>query len=82
MVAFAIFCFLKNTCRTFSTSNSKLTRFSSRTSLDISKVGILIPQKTPKKHYLSGQLFVHTVFAYRGIILCSFDCRVYKKPKL
>uniref|UniRef100_A0A183V8R6 ApaG domain-containing protein n=1 Tax=Toxocara canis TaxID=6265 RepID=A0A183V8R6_TOXCA len=27
------------------------------------------------------QLFLHKVFAYRGIVICSFKCKVHEKPR-
>ncbi|CAD5222272.1 unnamed protein product [Bursaphelenchus xylophilus] len=31
--------------------------------------------------YPAGQVFLHRVFAYRGVVVCSFDCKVYGKQK-
>ncbi|KAI6214966.1 hypothetical protein M3Y94_00330300 [Aphelenchoides besseyi] len=41
---------------------------------EIFAVGRLAERST---RYKNGQIFLHRVFAYRGVILCSFDCKVY-----
>ncbi|CAD5216841.1 unnamed protein product [Bursaphelenchus okinawaensis] len=33
------------------------------------------------ERYPAGQVFLHRVFAYRGVVVCSFDCKVYGKHK-
>ncbi|VDN17920.1 unnamed protein product [Gongylonema pulchrum] len=44
------------------------------------ELGHLTAQRSDEEPYPSGQLFLHKVFPYRGIILCSFTCPVEEKP--
>uniref|UniRef100_A0A0N5AY03 ApaG domain-containing protein n=1 Tax=Syphacia muris TaxID=451379 RepID=A0A0N5AY03_9BILA len=41
-----------------------------------------LPRNKVDGPYPAGQLFIHKVFAYRGIIFCSFNCRIHEKSKV
>ena len=55
-----------------------LIRTCRRSTARLSEVGVL---ETPKAEgsYLTGQLFLHRVFGYRGIILFPWQARVYDR---
>ncbi|KAI6241473.1 ApaG domain-containing protein [Aphelenchoides fujianensis] len=50
-------------------------RAGSTNSPDYEIVGRFADKSTSR--YKAGQLFLHRVFAYRGIIVCSFDCKEF-----
>ncbi|VDK50050.1 unnamed protein product [Anisakis simplex] len=48
----------------------------------LKEIGRLLPlKKLSEGPYDAGQLFLHKVFAYRGIVICSFKCPLHEKPK-
>lgn len=48
----------------------------------LKEIGRFTPlKKEIEGPYQPGQLFLHKVFAYRGVIICSFSCRVHEKSK-
>uniref|UniRef100_A0A914UY33 ApaG domain-containing protein n=1 Tax=Plectus sambesii TaxID=2011161 RepID=A0A914UY33_9BILA len=47
----------------------------------LKELGTFEQSKPTSSVYNSGQLFLHKVFAYRGVVLCSAPCKVYEKPK-
>ena len=53
-------------------------RFSSNTKLE--HVGILSENST-QSTYVTGQTFLHRVFAYRGVVLHAWNARVYEKNR-
>uniref|UniRef100_A0A914YA61 ApaG domain-containing protein n=1 Tax=Panagrolaimus superbus TaxID=310955 RepID=A0A914YA61_9BILA len=64
--------------RTFATSNVNFVRFrgsSTNPPLELVKVGKLCGSKK-EGLFEPGQLFLHRVFAYRGVIVCSFNVKV------
>uniref|UniRef100_F1L8W8 Polymerase delta-interacting protein 2 n=1 Tax=Ascaris suum TaxID=6253 RepID=F1L8W8_ASCSU len=71
------------TIRLFSSSTRRQARFRSGSGgSSLKEIGRLVPQKKASDGpYAPGQLFLHKVFAYRGIIICSFKCRVHEKPR-
>jgi len=61
-----------------SATSRSLIRTCRRSTARLSEVGVL---ETPKAEgsYLTGQLFLHRVFGYRGIILFPWQARVYDR---
>uniref|UniRef100_A0A914CE35 ApaG domain-containing protein n=1 Tax=Acrobeloides nanus TaxID=290746 RepID=A0A914CE35_9BILA len=62
--------------RAFTTSKTHFLRFRSAMPPDLVKVGKLLKDSL---EYKPGQLFLHKAFAYRGVILWPFNCRVVNK---
>jgi len=45
-------------------------------------VGHILPKmKVKDGPYNAGQLFLHSIFAYRGIVVCSYNVKTNAKPK-
>ncbi|VDD96309.1 unnamed protein product [Enterobius vermicularis] len=76
---------LQDFSRLLGTSAVKTTRFrpsAGGRSPVLKELGRLTPiRKEIDGPYQPGQLFVHKVFAYRGVVICSFSCRVHEKLK-
>lgn len=67
--------------RSFFASANLLARLREGNGTIVTKeIGHMIVQRSDDEPYPAGQLFVHKVFPYRGIILCSFTCPVEEKP--
>ncbi|GMR41589.1 hypothetical protein PMAYCL1PPCAC_11784, partial [Pristionchus mayeri] len=63
--------------RTIHTSTPALARFRTTTPPPLKEIGVML---TPTEGiYSAGQLFVHRLFAYKGIILCGFKTNVNEK---
>ncbi|KHN81940.1 Polymerase delta-interacting protein 2 [Toxocara canis] len=72
--------------RFFGSSTKRQARFRSNSTggggASLKEIGRLIPpKKLTDGPYAPGQLFLHKVFAYRGIVICSFKCKVHEKPR-
>ncbi|CAK5110816.1 unnamed protein product [Meloidogyne enterolobii] len=67
--------------RAFTTSNIRALRFGSQRTQqsDIFQVGAFLPENSKSQIYQKGQLFVHKIFAYRGIIVKSTNCVIYSR---
>nr|CAD2189087.1 unnamed protein product [Meloidogyne enterolobii] len=67
--------------RAFTTSNIRALRFGSQRTQqsDIFQVGAFLPENSKSQVYQKGQLFVHKIFAYRGIIIKSTNCVIYSR---
>ncbi|KAF8360071.1 tag-307, partial [Pristionchus pacificus] len=59
------------------TTAPTLARFRTTTPAPLKEIGVVLP--TIEGVYQPGQLFVHRLFAYKGIILCSFKTKVIEK---
>jgi polymerase delta-interacting protein 2 len=83
MICMGRISFLHIARRTFATSNVNFVRFrgsSTNPPSELIKVGKLCGSKK-EGLFEPGQLFVHRVFAYRGVIICSFNVKVQDKVK-
>ena len=47
----------------------------------LAEVGKLEPPKTDGNNYSGGQMFLHRLFGYRGVILFPWSARVYDRDK-
>lgn len=64
----------------FSESTFFRNRGSTTNTAELIKVGRICDSKKDGL-YQPGQLFLHRVFAYRGVVVCSFNVKVHNKPK-
>ncbi|CAD6188590.1 unnamed protein product [Caenorhabditis auriculariae] len=69
---------LFNLQRHFSASSSILSRFRSASSPVIKEIGHILPV-VPTTTFEPGQTFIHRTFAYKGVVVCSFSCRLHEK---
>ncbi|KAK0419498.1 hypothetical protein QR680_014177 [Steinernema hermaphroditum] len=69
--------------RKFSTSARRPVRFrfsNPSPPPGVKEIGVFTKQRD-EALYKPGQMFLHKAFAYRGIVICSFNCRVISKPR-
>lgn len=67
-------------CRGFTTSSNRSLSYRSRNSqLEIDEVGNFVQESDRLIPYDRGQLFIHKIFGYRGILICFMDCKVYTR---
>jgi len=73
-----VFAAAKNGVLLLSATSRCLVRSCRRSTARLSEVGVL---ETPKAEgsYVTGQLFLHRVFGYRGIILFPWQARIYDR---
>ncbi|VDK76711.1 unnamed protein product [Onchocerca ochengi] len=66
--------------RSFFASTSLLSRLrEGNGNIFLKDLGRLTVIQTDDEPYIPGQLFIHKLFPYRGIVLCSFSCPVEEK---
>jgi polymerase delta-interacting protein 2 len=65
----------RNLKRTFSIVLSNSNNFNCR----LAEVGVLETPREQGKAYETGQLFLHKIFGYRGIVLFPWLARVYDR---
>ncbi|GMS88453.1 hypothetical protein PENTCL1PPCAC_10628, partial [Pristionchus entomophagus] len=65
--------------RSIHTTTPALARFRTTTPAPLKEIGVVIPPTDGV--YQAGQLFVHRIFGYKGIILCSFKTKVIEKKE-
>jgi len=71
----------RNCLLSLQASSRSLVRTCRRSTARLSEVGVL---ETPKSDgsYLTGQLFLHRVFGYRGIVLFPWQAQIYDRDVL
>uniref|UniRef100_A0AC34Q1M9 ApaG domain-containing protein n=1 Tax=Panagrolaimus sp. JU765 TaxID=591449 RepID=A0AC34Q1M9_9BILA len=69
--------------RSFSSTRVHFVRFrgTSASTPEFAEIGKICASKK-EGLYQPGQLFLHRVFAYRGVIVCSFNVKVQGNPKI
>lgn len=75
------FLWTRNCLISLSASSRSLIRNSRRSTTRLSEVGVLEPPKA-EGSYLCGQLFLHRVFGYRGIVLFPWQAQIYDRDVL
>jgi hypothetical protein len=55
--------------------------FSGSKSSRLVEVGYLTTQHSDLDRYDPGQLFINKTFAYRGIVIASFDCKEFRRKE-
>lgn len=69
---------IQHSVRNFSAGKVLLSRFRSATTPILKEIGLLLPS-TNKPTFEAGQIFIHKTFAYKGVVVCSFPCRLHEK---
>ncbi|CAI5446648.1 unnamed protein product [Caenorhabditis angaria] len=64
--------------RSFSSCRKLFSRFRSAATPNVKEIGLLMPLVNAEA-YKPGQIFIHRTFAYKGVIVCSFPCRLHEK---
>ncbi|GMT18911.1 hypothetical protein PFISCL1PPCAC_10208, partial [Pristionchus fissidentatus] len=65
--------------RSIHTTSPAFARFRTAPPSSLKEIGVVLPlTETP---YQAGQLFVHRLFGYKGIVLCSFKTKLIEKKQ-